>query len=285
MTPRRRCGIHKRLKETAGFGRKQSGDNMIKVVGVTHQYSFKRVLSDVNIAIAPGELLALMGANGVGKSTLLSIMGGLLTPMKGYVEIDGMRRRLDPDKELAIRRKAFYLPAELWLPTSVSCMEYLMAVGRLYQDDEERLYNHAGLLLNLFNLESKRESLCRSCSTGQKKKIALAAALITETPVLLLDEPFSGGLDPAGITVMEKILRWLSTREDRTIVISTPVPELVEGLAHRIAVMREETIEAVGTVEELRRQYDVIGSFQELIGTVSDPEAQKAVEAYMAEMG
>src|SRR6185503_10688674 len=103
---------------------------MITVLDVTHHYGSRRVLRDVSLHVRRGELMALMGPNGMGKSTLLGLMAGALSPMLGTVEIDGVPRRRSPDEEHAIRRKVVYLPAETWAP-NLSGREWLFAVGRL----------------------------------------------------------------------------------------------------------------------------------------------------------
>ena len=143
-----------------------------------------------------------MGPNGSGKSTLLAAMAGILAPQKGHVEINGRKRRSSPDAELAIRKATVYLPADAWLPATMSCREFILAVGRLYEVEDERLMDHAGRLLTLFQLDEKADSPISACSTGQRKKVAVCSALIAEAPVMILDEPFSGGLDPSGLLAL-----------------------------------------------------------------------------------
>ncbi len=89
---------------------------MIQVTNVTHHYGVKPVLRDVSMHVNIGELVAIMGPNGMGKSTLVSVIAGILWPVKGYVEIDGLRRRSSEEAELAIRRKVVYLSADPWVP-------------------------------------------------------------------------------------------------------------------------------------------------------------------------
>ncbi len=166
---------------------------MIEVVGVTHHYGIRPVLRDVSIEVVPGELVALMGPNGMGKSTLLGVMAGTLSPQRGYVEIDGLRRKSSEADELAIRKKVVYMPDHPWLPASRTGREFLVAVGKLYEIEDFRLFDHVDRLLSLFDLTEKGDAPIASYSTGQQKKISLAAALVTEAPVMLLDEPFRGG--------------------------------------------------------------------------------------------
>ena len=100
-----------------------------------------------------------------------------------------------------------FLPDQPWLPANSTGREFLLAVGRLYELDDDRLMEHVGHLLDLFDLGEQGDNTIKSYSAGQKKKIALCSALVTEAPVLFLDEPFSGGLDPAGLLALKRILQ------------------------------------------------------------------------------
>src|SRR5690606_34204423 len=107
-----------------------------------------------------------------------------------------------------------------------------------------------------------------------RKKIALASALITEAPVMVLDEPFSGGLDPAGILALERVLQRLAERQDVTIVISTPVPEIIEQLASsaRIAVLVEGRLAALDSADGLRKTTNCHGPLTEVLQRMIHPE-------------
>src|ERR1035438_6624358 len=102
---------------------------MINVVDVTQHYGVRPMLRQINLRANEGELLALMGPNGMGKSTLLAVMAGVLTPQRGYVEIDGKRRRSSEENELTIRKQVVYLPDHPWLPRNRTGREFLMAIG------------------------------------------------------------------------------------------------------------------------------------------------------------
>ena len=104
---------------------------MIKVVEVSHHYGHRPVLRHLSFDIADGQVVAVMGPNGVGKSTLLNIIAGILAPAKGFVEINGLRRRADAETELKIRKQMAYLPDHPWLPEFMTAREWLLAVGQL----------------------------------------------------------------------------------------------------------------------------------------------------------
>jgi ABC-2 type transport system ATP-binding protein len=222
---------------------------MIEVSHVTHHYGVKPVLRDISLSVEKGELVALMGPNGMGKSTLMEVMAGVMWPVKGHVEIDGKRRRSSEAAELAIRQQVVYLTAEPWLPPFRTGRQWLLASGRLYGVDDDRLLPHAESLLDVFDLAAKADSLVASYSTGQKKKMALCTALVTDAPVMLLDEPFAGGLDPSAIFALRRILLHHREKRDRTVVIATPVPSLVAELADRVGVIADGKLAAYDTVE------------------------------------
>ncbi len=255
---------------------------MIRLVNVTQHYGIRPVLRAISLEIRRGEVICLVGPNGMGKSTLLGVMAGVLTPQRGYVEIDGKRRRGSTLEEQAIRRQVVYLPDHPWLPQAFTGREYLLGVGRLYEIEQDRLMDHIDRALRLFALERHGDSPIRSYSAGQKKKIALCSVLIAEAPVMLLDEPFSGGLDPAGILALKCVLQRMGKRDDVTIVMSTPVPELVDELADRVAVIRDGTIAAFDSPAGLRHLTGVEGSLQSVLEKLIAPQTLAAIEHYFA---
>jgi ABC-type multidrug transport system ATPase subunit len=238
---------------------------MIRALDITQHYGVRPVLREINLEIETGELVAILGPNGMGKSTLLSVLAGVLSPQRGQVEIDGLARRSSVENELAIRRRTAFLPDRPWLPKNRTGREFLLGVGRLYEIDDDRLFDHVDRLLQLFELAREGEWPIRSYSSGQQKKIALCSALVTAAPNLLLDEPFAGGLDPSGIFALKHVLRRLTESGQATVVMTTPVPELLEELATRIIVLREGRIVAFDTPAGLRRQTQCSGPLAEVL--------------------
>ena len=253
---------------------------MIVLSGVTQHYGVRPVLRQVDLKIPAGRLTAIVGPNGMGKTTLLGVMAGVLSPQKGHVEIDGLVRRRSEEEELAIRRRVVYLPDHPWLPVGRTGREFLLGVGRLYDRDIDHLMDHVDRLLELFQLVREGDWPIRSYSNGQKKKIAIASALVTEAPIMLLDEPFAGGLDPAGILALRHVLRRLAADSARTIVMTAPVPELVEETADEIVVLASGKIAAHDTLEGLRRLSGCEGSLAEVLARLTHPQTLDTIERY-----
>lgn len=225
---------------------------MIQAHGVFHHYGVRPILRDVAFHIPRGEVVAVIGPNGMGKSTLLGVLAGALWPIEGWVEINGLRRRSSVDAERAIRQQVYYLPDQPFLPEQRTGREFLVAVGELYQAPIRRVFDHVERLLGLFELTAHGDQNISGYSTGQKHKIALAAALVSEAPVLLLDEPFGGGLDPAGIVALTEVMRRLAARREATIVMTTPVPALVAEVATRVLALREGRVALDATLDEIQ---------------------------------
>jgi ABC-2 type transport system ATP-binding protein len=238
------------------------------------------VLQDVSLRVERGELVAVLGPNGMGKTTLLGVLAGVLSPQKGYVEIDGLRRRRSVEEELEIRKRVVYLPDHPWLPKNLTGREFLLGVGRIYDVADDRLMAHVDRLLQLFELTEKGDSPIRTYSNGQQKKIAICSALVTEAPVLLLDEPFGGGLDPSGLLALKTLMKWLADRGDVTVVMATPVPELVEEMAHRVVVLERGKVVAYETIDGLKRLAGTDGPLAEVLGRLVHPQTLENLQHY-----
>jgi ABC-type multidrug transport system ATPase subunit len=254
---------------------------VIELEDVTQHYGVRPVLRGISLRIERGEVVVILGPNGMGKSTLLGVMAGVLAPQQGSVTIDGKRRRGSEEEELAIRKMTVFLPDQPWLPANRTGREFVLAVGRLYEVEEERLIDHTGQLLELFDLGEKADSPIRSYSAGQKKKIALCAAIVAERSVLLLDEPFSGGLDPSGILTLKRLIQFNTRSKKATIVLTSPVPELIEEIATRVIVVRDGEILAFDTLDGLQRLTGHRGSLGAVLERLIFPETTRKLETYL----
>jgi ABC-type multidrug transport system ATPase subunit len=208
-------------------------------------------------------------------------MGGELSPQRGWVEIGGRRRRRSEEEEFAIRRMAIYLPDQPWLPAHKAGREFLLAVGKLYCVPDEEKFERTDHLLKLFDLFEIADKPVTSFSAGQRKKLSLCAALLPAVPVLLLDEPFSGGLDPAGLLALKRVLQHRVAEDGNTIVLSSPVPEIVEEIAGRVVILRDGVVAAFDTIEGLRQRTGVHGSFGAILERMLYPDVARNLESYL----
>ncbi len=253
---------------------------MIELVDVTQHYGVRPVLRGISLRIERGEVVTILGPNGMGKTTLLGVMAGVLSPQHGLVLIDGLVRRRSEEEELAIRKRSVYLPDQPWLPGNRTAREFLLAVGELYEVEAERLMAHVDQLLGLFDLAQKGDSPIRTFSAGQKKKVALCSTLVAEVPILLFDEPFSGGLDPAGLLTLKRIIQHHARRNDATIVLTSPVPEIVEEITTRIIVLHHGEVLAFDTIDGLERMTGYRGSLGDVLERLMFPDTTQRLDAY-----
>ncbi len=143
--------------------------------------------------------------------------------------------------------------------------------------------DHVDRLLTLFDLATEGDWPIRSYSNGQQKKIAICSVLVTDAPILLLDEPFSGGLDPSGILALKRIVQRLGAQRKATVVMTTPIPELVEELASRIAIISAGRVLAFDTPDGLRRQTGCSGSLGEVLERLIHPHTIDNIQKYFEE--
>ncbi len=258
----------------------------LRFVGLTCHYGFRPILKDLELDVHAGQVTGVMAPNGVGKSTLLSVAAGQVPAWRGFVEINGNKRRDTEASELACRQATVYLPAEPWLPEGLTAREWVVTCGRIWNVDDRRLLDHAGRLLDLFDLGDGDKTI-KSCSTGQKHKVALAGALATDAEVLLFDEPFGGGLDPSGILVLKRLLADAAGRRGRAVLVASPVPETLEGLADRIVVLSRDDdgiarIAADASPVDLQRDTGT-SNLAEAYEALVRPDTVDKLAAYVAE--
>jgi ABC-type multidrug transport system ATPase subunit len=253
---------------------------VIEVADLTVHYGVKPVLKNINLRIDRGELVVVVGPNGMGKSTLLGTLAGIIPPHLGSVTIDGKVRRRSPEEELAIRQQAVFLPDQPWLPANTTPREFLLSVGRLYGVPDARIFDQVERLLKVFELDQQGDAPIRSCSAGQKKKVALCATLLTEAPILLLDEPFSGGLDPAGLLALKRVLQRRVAERGSTVVLTSPVPEIVEEIAGRVLILRDGEVAAFDTIDGLRQMTGIHGSLGAVLERLLYPEMAAKLDDY-----
>jgi ABC-type multidrug transport system ATPase subunit len=228
--------------------RGKTGDVFLEMNGVDFRVGGQTILDHVDLEVLKGELLALVGINGAGKSSILRCMAGVWEPTSGEIRIDGLDRKTD---DLAIRRFTAYLPPDPALH-SLSIRENIRIFAEAYGVEPAEYRRRMDSLLRMFDLKDKQDKNALMLSKGELKKACLAAVLVSNARLYLLDEPFTGGIDPRGYDSFRRVLERLASNRDITAVFATQVLELAISLADRIAVVNYGRVLAVGTTEELR---------------------------------
>ncbi len=198
-------------------------------------------LVDVSFTVARGEALGLMGPNGAGKSTILRILAGLLVPTAGEARVCGIDAR---DGGPALARAIGYVAAdERGMQSSLSAREHLAFYAALYGLARPAALRRVGDLLERVGLASHARRPLRELSTGMRRRVALARALIGDPRVLLLDEP-TRGVDPAGASALHAQLEG-ELREGRAVVIATHDRDEARALCARVAVLQAARLVAL----------------------------------------
>jgi ABC-2 type transport system ATP-binding protein len=211
---------------------------------VSKRYGDVVAVADLSLTVAPGQMYGFVGRNGAGKTTAMRIVLGVLDADAGQVRWQG--RPLDA----GTRREFGYMPEERGLYPKMRLLEHLVFLARLRGTDAATAAAAASSLLERFDLAGRAGDRVEQLSLGNQQRVQLAAALVHDPTVLVLDEPFSG-LDPVGVDAMAAVLR---ERVDAgaAVLFSSHQLDLVERLCDAVGIIRDGTLVADGTVAELR---------------------------------
>lgn len=222
---------------------------MLRLQGLRKSYGSFTALHGLDLHVAPGEILALLGPNGAGKSTTVKCIVGLLRPDAGSVTIDGIDALGRPHDA---RSRIGYLPEVARLHEVLTPWEYLLLKGRLFDLDDGTIRATGERLLAGFGLLERGNEPMVAFSKGMLQKVSIAAALLTGPRVLVFDEPLSG-LDVTTTLVVKELMREFA-RRGGAVLHCSHLLDVVESMAHRIAVLDQGKLLACGTAAELRTQ-------------------------------
>jgi ABC-2 type transport system ATP-binding protein len=205
---------------------------MLQARGLTKRYGGLLALNAVDFEVHPGEIVGYLGPNGSGKSTTVNLVVGLLEPSGGSVSLGGVPLAEDP---VRYKRRIGYVPEEPYLYTHLTAAEYLVLVGRLRQLREAPLQQTVARLLHILQLHDSRYKAMRAFSKGMRQRVLLAAALLHDPDLLVLDEPFSGLDVNAGL--LFRVLLGRLAAEGKMILFSTHRFDMVEKLCSRAVIL------------------------------------------------
>jgi ABC-type multidrug transport system ATPase subunit len=235
---------------------------MIRVENIAKQYGTVRALAGVDFQVQRGETFGIIGPNGAGKTTLLKILLGLVRPDRGTVRVDGVDLTSDPR---GVRRLMGYVPQRAVFEEGATGIEALRFLARLRSVPEAGVVAYAAQA----RVEHLLDRPVGTLSGGQRQRLSLAASLLGDPPVLLLDEP-TASLDPQATADFRALVERLAA-EGRTMILCSHLLADVERLCHRVLVLLDGQVAAV---ESMTRAEAVT-----LHVTVTDAEAARAVIA------
>jgi ABC-2 type transport system ATP-binding protein len=220
---------------------------LIETFSLGKRFGDKVALADLSLRVEPGEVLGFLGPNGSGKTTTIRLLMGLYRPSEGRATILGRDCHRDA---VALKREVGYLPDEPFLYPYLTGLELLELVAGLHGFRGGEGGRRAGAAIERFGLAAEAQTFIATYSLGMRKRLALAAALLHEPRVLILDEPQSG-LDPRGARDMRETVAALA-REGRTVLLATHLLDVAERLCHRLAIIGGGRLRALGTPADLR---------------------------------
>jgi ABC-2 type transport system ATP-binding protein len=223
--------------------RTTDGQPAIELSGLTKRYrrgkDWFTAVNDVTLSVPPGQVIGLLGPNGAGKTATIKMACGLIVPSSGRIRLSGYdvgRRRADAVRQIGAvleGSRNVYWPLTAW--------QNLMYFGRLKGLRAAEIRPRGERLLTDLGLWDRRDETVGSYSRGMQQKVAIAAALITDPPVLLLDEP-TIGLDVEAARTVKDWIAHMAADGGKTIVLTTHQLPIVQELADRIAVIRDGQI-------------------------------------------
>ena len=217
---------------------------MIEVRHLTKQYGAKTALNDVSFSVPRGQVLGLLGLNGAGKSTTMNIIAGCLAATSGTVTIDGVDIVKDP---LAAKKKIGYLPENPPLYVDMKVEDFLSFVYELkgLRGDKR---GALGQVCEKAGVTNVRGRIIKNLSKGYRQRVGLAAAMLGEPAVLILDEP-TVGLDPTQIIEIRSLIEQVG--REHTVILSSHILSEIQAVCERVIVLNEGRLVADDTPENL----------------------------------
>jgi ABC-2 type transport system ATP-binding protein len=214
----------------------------IEVKNLTKLYGEQKALDNVSFSLAKGEIVGFLGPNGAGKSTMMKILTGYIPPTEGEAFVGG----LDVQSEgIEVRKKVGYLPEHNPLYLEMYVKEYLLFIAGLYGTDKAQV----PIIIEKVGLEPEKHKKLGQLSKGYRQRAGLAAALIHEPEVLILDEPTTG-LDVNQLVEIRQLIK--EAGKNKTVMLSTHIMQEVEYLCDRVIIINKGKIVADRPIADLQ---------------------------------
>jgi ABC-2 type transport system ATP-binding protein len=224
--------------------------SLLELDHVSHFYGTVCALNDVTLRIEPGTV-GLIGQNGAGKSTLLKIVLGLIRPTSGRSRALGLDIRT---QGMELRGRIGFMPEAEALVPGLRGVDLVALAGELCGMPRKHALRRAHEVLSHLGLEEARYRRCEEYSVGMKQRLKLAAALVHDPELLLLDEP-TAGLDPDGREAMLGLLQSLAGRHGKSLLLSTHLLGDVDRVCEQVMIVHRGVVRGAGRIGDLRAQY------------------------------
>ena len=222
---------------------------MIEIQNLRKAFGEKIALHGLDLSVKGGEIFAFLGPNGAGKTTTIKILTGLLRPDSGSASVGGFDLAT---QGLQARALMSYVPDEPYLYDKLTGREFLRMIGDLYGLPRARIEARIDAVVEAFDLSEFLDNLTESCSHGMKQRTVIAAALLHEPRVLVIDEPMVG-LDPKSARTVKDTLKALARVQGVTVFMSTHTLSVAEEVADRVGILNRGRLVALGTLAEMRQ--------------------------------
>ncbi len=233
----------------------------LELRGLGKDYGERAAVKAVDLVVTKGEILGLLGPNGAGKTTTISMASGVVTPSRGSVEIGGVSLARDPYRAKA---KLGLVPQEIALYEDLSAMQNLRYFAALYGLRGHAAAERIAWALEVVGLADRAGDIVKTYSGGMKRRLNIAAGLVHEPELLVLDEP-TVGVDPQSRNHIFETVKALHAG-GMTVIYTSHYMEEVEALCDRVAIVDHGEIRAVGTIGELVARHAGKGVELELVG-------------------
>jgi ABC-2 type transport system ATP-binding protein len=211
-------------------------------------YGHVEVLHEISFRLGRGEIVGLLGPNGAGKSTTLKIIAGINAPGGGLVRVAGLPL---PERAIDVKQRIGYVPEAAVLFETLTGQEFLELCGRLHGVEEDVLQARIAGILETFGLSSDRVMRLDAYSKGMRQKILIAAALLHNPDLILLDEPLSG-LDVNAAILIKDLIAALAA-DGKTILYSSHVLDVVEKICDRVLIIHQGRLIADDSPDRLKQ--------------------------------
>jgi len=256
---------------------------MIELKQLTKIYGDRTAVDHVSFTVPSGQICGYLGPNGAGKTTTVKMLNGMIPFTSGSASISGFDVQKEP---LEVKQRIGYVPESGALYQSLTPLEYLQFVGRLYHMNESDLVSRIHDFAAFFKLESHLHESMQSFSKGMKQKVVILSSVLHNPEVILLDEPLNG-LDANAALLLKMLLRHLA-EQGKTVFYCSHILEVVENLCDRVVIVSEGRIIADGSVRDLKsmtQQASLEGVFSQLTSAEDTVELARILSQKITSTG